>query len=299
MKPILLCLILLSQTLFSSPFLDLEIEELWASLDDLYYPTLNDYKKIDAYLKTKRDYLASYEQCKGQRILNFQLLGPDDILPVLEKHSINVTEKTKHRCVLIYASQNGVYPEKARDLLQDLKLNGYSGHVLLQIGGFPDTPFGGLKLCHIPYAFKVAYFDYARRLGYKEVVWMDTSLHLPSNLELIFSEIQKRGYFLTSPGSLDDNPPSHWPETALSMGVSVEMSPDIPHIWSGLIGFNMDNYQAIQLLEGWLKETEKGTSSIAGFPELSLSILAWRIGMKPVLRTGAILCNACEKELLP
>ncbi len=304
MKILMLTLAILNQLIIPFPFFDAdkykkEVEQLWESLEDLYHPTLGDYKKIDAYLKTRTFYPSLRNSYREKQILRFQLLGPEDTLPILEKHAINVTDKTQDRCILIYASQNGLYPEKARNLLIDLKEKGYSGHVLLQIGGFPNTEYGGIKLCHIPYAFKVAFFDYAKRLGYKEVLWMDTSLHLLSNLEVVFSEIEKRGYFFSFPGSLSDNGPSHWEEAALPMGVTYEMYPQIPHIWSGLFGFNMGNPDALQAIDEWLRETKKVVTSISGFPEeLSLSIVAWRLGLNPVFRTDTIVCNESELHFL-
>jgi len=56
-----------------------------------------------------------------------------------------------------------------RNLLSELGKCGYRGHLLLRIGGFPNVEKGGLKICHVPYAFKVAALLEARNLGFEEI----------------------------------------------------------------------------------------------------------------------------------
>lgn len=281
-----------------------ELGNLWSSLEDIFHPTLEDYKKIDQHLRLERNYLHfpfdPKQESRLNVIMGFQLLGSKEEMPLFEKYSFNVTEDTKNRCILLYASQNGIYPEKARHLLFELKEKKFSGHVLLQIGGFPNTENGGLKFCHIPYAFKACFLLHAKLLGYKEVLWLDLSIHPLSNFEMFFSEIQKRGYFFTMVGSLQENARGHTQSAALSLGISPGHYSEIPHISSAILGFDLNNPTGEQLLMDWLKEMERVSPCITWFPEeLSLSVIAWRRKCQPFYFFENIVCKESERYYLP
>jgi hypothetical protein len=272
------------------------IENLWSSIEDIKHPTLEEYKKIDLHLKTKRDYLQFPKDpiflSRLSTILKFQLLGPNGEMPYFEIHPCNVSEETKDRCILLYASNNGIYPEKAKTLLEEIKDQEYKGHILLQIGGFPDTENEGLKLCHIPYAFKAAFLMHAKRLGYKQILWLDLAIHPIDGVEFFFEKIKEDGYFFTAVGSLQDNAPAHLPQAAESMHISTPLYPYIPHLSSAILGINTDHPNSNKLLNQWLDAIKTVSPCISWFPEeLSLSIIAWRLGMNPSASFGDIVCS--------
>lgn len=289
---------------------DPELEQLWSSISDVTHPTLEDYQSIERYLKeggrpyldVLRNSLSSLPQNTQARctlrlesIQNFQLLGPNNEMPVFEIHDMNIADETDRRCILIFGSYNGIYADKARNILAELKECGYSGHVLIQIGGFPNLANGGIKICHVPYAFKVAILREAQLLGYKHLLWLDTALHPLTDLEMIFNAIEKRGYFLTDTGPLRDNYPLNLAEASEALNAPLELHDEIPHIMATLIGLNMDNPQATQLLDDWYAATEMLTPNLSWYPEeLSLSIIAWRSECKPYSWFGSITCKEYE-----
>lgn len=281
-----------------------EISSLWASISDICHPSLNDYLLLDTHLKTKRSYLLFPQdplyEFRLSRILGFQLLGPNQELPYFEDICVNVTPKTENRCILLFASRSGIYPDKAQSLIEEIKKNGYSGHILLQIGGFPNTENEGLKLCHIPYAFKAAFIMQAKLLGFKHILWLDLAIHPLNNLEMFFGEIRKRGYLFTTVGSLQDNAPGHLLAAALSLGITPEMYREIPHLASAIIGVNTESEKAMKFLDDWLSEIEKVSPCISWFPEeISFSVTAHRVGCKPLFRFGSLVCNEEETSYLP
>ncbi len=281
-----------------SGYSDEELQQLWASIADINHPTLEDYRRIEHYIREgNRPYLADLYiyPSRIKIIRNLVLIGSDDKMPYTEKHSFNIDAKTNRRCILLYASSNGIYPQKARNILSELEKAGYSGNVLVQIGGFPNTEFGGIKLCHVPYAFKVAFLREAQLLGYKEILWLDTAIHPLTNLEMVFEQIANKGWFLTSVSSLTGNASAHYPNAAQSLGITRDLYDEIPHISSAIIGLNMENHQAVRLLEDWLKQTERVYPNINGFPEeLSLSVTAWRAKCVPYSWFGTITCAQSE-----
>ena len=298
-----LALLILINSLYSysDAYSDTELDSLWASIADINNPVLSDYRMIENYLRTgRRAYLDDLDSLVADRqklsfIRNLALIGLENEMPIFENHSVNVTDETKDRCILLYGSFNRIYPQKARTILEEIKQSGYSGHVLLRIGGFPNTPNGGLRLCHIPYAFKVAFLQEARLLGYKELLWLDTSMHPLTNLEVVFSQIKKRGYFLTYVATLRQTESSHLPAAAKSLGISNEHYDKIHHLSSALIGLNMNHPKASDFLSTWYAETERVYPNISGCPEeLCFSVTAWRSKLKPLSWFGTYVCAPTE-----
>lgn len=296
-------------------YCDEELEELWSKIADINHPVLEDLRLIENYLMMgKRPYLDGFRksmnakdnaykascQDRFSRIMALKLAGPNGEMPIFEKHSFRITEATKNRCILLFGSYNDTYLKKTRRALADLKKCGYSGHVLVRIGGYPNMPFGGLKLCFIPYAFKAAFLREAQLLGFKEALWIDTALHPLTHLEMIFREIKEKGHFFTYVGSLEDNAPSHLLDAAHTLGIGKENYRQIPHLSSSMIGLNLQNPRSAEFLENWMEETEKVYSNITWFPEeLNLSVIAWRLGCQPYAWFGEICCMEQELSIFP
>lgn len=283
---------------------DHQLQILWESLSDIQHPTLQDYLSIDAHLKQRADYLHFPNDpiylSRLQTILNFQLLGESKEMPTLEKYSFNITPETQNRCLLLYASKNGIYPEKAATLLHELEEMEYSGHVLLQLGGFPNTENGGLKICHVPYAFKAAFLKQAQLMEFEEILWLDLAIHPLTDFQLFFQEIKESGYFFVTVGTLKDNAPGHLLSAAHALGITFSDYEKIPHISSAIIGLNTKHSPSMQLLDLWLKKIEQVAPCITWFPEeLSLSAIAWKLGMKPLNSFGNIVCAESERFWIP
>lgn len=291
-------LLWISHTLYA--FHDPELMQLWDSITDMNQPTVKEYQNIEKYLKEgRRAYLdAITDMTRLAQMRRFQLVGPKEEMPICERYSFNVDEKSEQRCILLFASRNGIYPDKARKVLEEISQCGFKGHVLMRIGGFPNTAHGGLKICHVPFAFKASFLKEAQLLGYKEILWIDTAMHPLTNLEAIFFAIRKQGYFFTNVGSLLDNGNTHLPEAAATLGVTPQFYDQIPHISSSIIGLNMENPLSIQLLDEWLTAAEKVYPYMTCWPEeLSLSIIAWRLSYKPYSWFGNIVCHEHELHM--
>ncbi len=288
--------------LFAS-FEDPEFERVLSMIDDLNYPTLQEYRLIENYLVSgKRPYLDLLRtsdvfeiyRSRMKSIANFKLIGPSDQPPVFEHHLFN--EPDARRCILLYSSSHGIYPAKARQLIEEIKTSGYRGHVLLRIGGFPNTQNGGLKICDVPYSFKVAFLREAKLLGFDEALWIDLAIHPLDSWETPFSEIKKTGYFFTTVGTLADNASSHLAKAAAALGISPDLYDRIPHVSSSMIGMNMNHPKAALLLESWYSATEKGFPCMTWWPEeLSLSVAAWRLGCLPTVPFGNLVCGESEQ----
>jgi hypothetical protein len=300
MKKISLLVILLCSTAYS--FYDAELERVWNSVSDINNPTLEDYRSFENYLSTaRRSYLDYFlpEAQKGNakfiRFFEFKFVGDLGEQPIFERHVFNVDEENKDRCILLYASYNGIYPSKVRKILSEIEQSGYRGHVLVRIGGFPNTTHGDLKICHVPYAFKVAFFREAQRLGYKNILWNDSAMHPLTDYAFVFKTMDERGYFFTTIGTLKRNASLHNLQAARSLGIDEEHYDKIFHISSGIFGLNMEKIEAQELLYNWHQETQRVFPCITLYPEeLALSVLAWRLHWVPYYWFFHFVCE--EKE---
>ena len=298
--------------MFSKPYLDDELAVLWASISDIDQPSTEDHVSIDRYLESgKRPYLKplydslaqfdltvrpSYER-RLRLIRNFRLLGPNGEHPIFEKYCLQTRDDDLNRCILIYGSQNGIYPKKTRLLLEELKQCGYRGHILVRIGGFPNTANGGLKICHVPYSFKAAFLKEAQLLGYKNVLWLDTAIHPLTDLDSLFKEIESKGIFLLEIGTLLDNAPSHLTSAAETLHLNPQLYSKIKHLSSGIIGLNFSKETPISLLNLWLEYIGQTLPNSTWFPEeLSLAAAAWKTNFIPSQTFGEIVCSQNELD---
>ncbi len=177
----------------SASFQDAEFDLVCSLIGNINCPCFEEYRLIENYLNNgdrsyldvlrRSDQVETY-QGRLKCISNFRLVSPGDQPPLFEHRIVN--EGRTNRCILLYASSNGIYPDKARKLLREIENSGYSGHLLLRIGGFPNVANGGLKICDVPYAFKVAFLQEAKLLGFKKILWIDLAIHPLDGFEALF-----------------------------------------------------------------------------------------------------------------
>jgi hypothetical protein len=281
---------------------DEELGALWSAISDINHPTREDYLLIDEYLEHgERPYLDRLRDIgwvsaigRWERIRSFRLLGGHQGMPLFERHVLG-ENPVPGRCILLFGSFNNIYQAKVREALQNLEERGYQGDVLVRMGGFPNTEHGGLKLCHIPYAFKAAFLKEAQLLGYREVLWLDAALHPLTNLSTIFSLLEEHGTFFVYNGTLLDNLPSHLLSAASELGVTLSLYDQIYHLASCIIGLNFETQHANILLDEWLRVISQVLPCMTWFPEeLSLSIIAWRNQCQPIGWFGNYICNKIE-----
>jgi hypothetical protein len=283
-----------------------EVEQLFSKIPNICDPSLQDYRLIEEFLVNgQRPYLNTLDVSAlkhgddktaiVRRIgRQLKLIGQNNEMPTFDVYSSGEIT-TKDKCILLYASYNNPYPSKVRKVLEELLNCGYMGDILVRIGGFPNLAKGGLTLCHIPYAWKVAFFDEARDLGYKKILWIDASMHPMKNLDGIFDTITQNGYlFLHAGVNLDHcfNLGHHLKEAINALNVDLSQIDQIPHITTWALGLNVDSPTSMQFLDEWISQTKKVVPCINWYPEeLCVSALAWRCNMYPTDACGMVVCN--------
>jgi hypothetical protein len=280
-----------------------EVEKVFSKIKDLRNPTLEEYKQIQEFLRCgQREYLAPFDLLKNhyfeRRAGRFiQLVSDQDEMPVFEINKL-VANKQSKNCILLYSSYNPPYPQKLDVLKAELRQKGFQGDILIRKGGYPYMNKEGIKLCHIPYAWKVAFFTEAVELGYQNILWIDLALHPIKNLQEVFTLLDQKGHLCLSGGVNLDYAYryGHHTDSAIqALKISTGHLAQIPHITTTIVGFNVKNPKCMKVLSDWLQETKKVEPCMTWYPEeLALSVVAWRNGLTPFMNHGLIVCTAAN-----
>jgi hypothetical protein len=294
-------------TIVESQYQDDELTTLWNSLSDINNPSLDDYLKFEKYLTFgRRPYLDILFQkaidnkwisedkldrsiYRAYRILQgFKFVGSKGELPVKKIVPIGgVSLEDRSRCIVMFSSYNNDakffnehYPTKMNAVIRDLEEEGYKGHVLCYLGGYPMLAQGGLHLAHVPYSFKILALIEASQMGYQDVLWVDTSVHPANDLSKVFSTIEKTGYFLLYSGvdvQYDYNYGLLPDSTVKSCGLTISDLSNIPHIVATIMGISFRTPFQHDFLNDWYQMTAATWPAMTFYPEEFLvSVAAWR-----------------------
>lgn len=318
-NPIKFGLLLLSLLPFSGHSYEgeKEVKNIFARIPDITSPVVEDYVMLEEFLREgDRPYLETFGKLKAPPPLpppvppekniawhkncrTLKLIGYKNEPPIYEVHYLNVGPHDKSRCIVLYASYNDGYPQSIRRVLEGLKKIQFSGHVILRIGGYPNLQFGGLKLCHIPYAWKVSSMMEAKNLGYKSIVWLDARMYPITNIDTIFKVTEYLGYFLfTKNTTLDDLLRENLVESEVLKALHVANPKAVNHILGDVIGINAEDAAASSFLTDWMNETEKviPTLSLAS-EEICLSALAYKHNLTRTIQYDPMVLPATQRKL--
>lgn len=290
---------------------DSELETLWNSITDINNPTLEDFLSVENYLKYgQRPYLdeifnlpcllrfikeynitVDRSYAFYNRILQrLMLVGPHKEMPVFQKLFLGgASPSDLSRCIVFYVSYNesphpfdpgAIYSEKMLGIIRELETEGYQGHVLFRIGGYPLMDRGGLRLAHVPYSFKILSLIEASILGYENVLWLDSTIHPTNNLASVFSTLSEEGVFLLSTLSKMnlDYDYGLLSDAALAYSsVSIEDLFNIEQTSAAIIGVSFKNSRGHDLIQEWYRLTSAVYPAMTLYPEqFLLSVAVWR-----------------------
>ncbi len=288
MQSVILFFLVFINSVFCS-YSDAEIEDLLMVLSNPSNPSLEDYRKIEHYFEYgERPYLAMMKKnthvserefdFRISQLRNFKLVGPNGEMPILQLFASNVTEDTKDRCILIYGSYNPHYPGRVLRLAEELKECGYSGYIMLRIGGIPDLSHGGARLCMIPYTWRVHLFKEAVRQGFTKILYLDASLHPLTDLAAAFDVIDDYGLFSCTTGGW---PCDEFADYIRYVGIPVERRYEIPWIYGHTMGLNFTNEKICQLFQRWDQEMHRIENFCSMGDDVIFTCLAWDLGFRP------------------
>lgn len=274
-------------------------------INDWFHPRVEDFITLQEYLeKGERPELRLaieytidgkiHDRRRATLLRNFRFVDHDAIeVPKLQLEVFHTTPDDKRHCIITYCSWNKPYiyfPEKIKEALAQ---QGFSGHFLYQVGGFPYTDEGSLHYFDVPYAFKMCMFQEAKRLGYEKVIWIDVSAIPKTDLSEVFTELDRvKGLFLF------DMLPFKWgglryilekdPTITTAMGTSWKEMRSCHHLNGKLIGLDLRNKKNLEFLEAWYAMAEKKIPFCnMSVEQIPLSYLAKKFGIIGNIHTDA------------
>lgn len=223
-------------------------------LRDWLNPDIEDYKILQNYLqfspRPELQYL-NYPrtQWRADRIRNFHLIG-DGEAPKFEILYLNNSPSEKKKCIVTYISFNEEYVSHLNNLIEQLKLIGFDGHLIYRIGGWPATQEGSLEFFDVPYSFKIFSLLEAKHLGYESCLWLDACLFPVKKLDPIFEHIAQHGvFFQTIPGyPMEDHIQAFATE---SFGLSLSKFLQFTFVSSFTVGLDLTSQRGLNLLDSW------------------------------------------------
>jgi hypothetical protein len=265
-------------------------ESYYKKIKDIHHPTIEDYRMIQKHLKKdKRKYLKECtKSCRpggmlfnyGKKSREFQLIGKtDEEMPSSGKICYQCDEDARECCIICYASFNQKYPQGIERIQKALKQIGFRGHFFYKKGGFANLEGDGLTLAHIPYAFKPCFFREVKNLGYKYVLWLDSSMAPLRSLDWIFEKIKDKGYFgyQTMGHPLDQYAN---PYILRIFQVSAEEAKNIPTVETGVIGLDLSSEIGNKLLDQWEEAARIGGFFSSRPDQNSFSLIAYKLQLR-------------------
>jgi hypothetical protein len=268
-----------------------QVPPIWPQPKDPYHPTIKELRAAQSFLeKGKRPLLDNLKDFKGRA--KARLIGKSH-LPERGMVAVNCPPQERENCLLLFATFNKNYPEGLKRLLAHAAASDYRGHILYRIGGWPNCEGGDFALAAVPYAFKAAFFQEARRLGFRRVLWLDSSILPLKSLNESFTKIAEEGYLAL------DNPYKVAPffnvQAAKFFHLSMEEIMQIPSCSSGILGLDFSDPKACQLLELWHRAAQDGAAYFSARPDQNaLSLALYLCGMNKRLPM-ALLAHGKEK----
>ncbi len=154
--------------------------------------------------------------------------------------------------VIVNVGANEWYPKGTERLVSSLRYTGYKGAMMVSYGLPPKSETHEQN----PYSFKVDAILRALNAGYKNIFWMDSSIHCNINPNHIFEILDEHGYYFVKTGykigqSTNDNCLKYF-------GVTRDEAMEMPEIASGFWGLNFQKEESMQILNRWVSACNAG-----------------------------------------
>lgn len=196
----------------------------------------------------------------------------------------------KDKLCVVNFSNSGWYGKGQDRLAESLNKNGHTNYLM-----FKSYEEIGCQPHHInPYAFKVYSILKAFKMGYKKVLWLDSSCWAVKSLESMEKIVTKDGFFLEHGGERVGS----WTndKTIEYFKTKRDDLMQVPIVVAGVSAFNIDNDLSFKVFMEWKDACDKGMFKGKWTNELgtesadercrghrhdlsSLSILAWKYNL--------------------
>jgi hypothetical protein len=256
--------------------------DVYNEISDIFNPTIEELQKIQYTIlhspRPELKYLAKTEFIPRE----FKFIGnsPDE-MPQYYHLAVNSDEGERENCIIIYASFNHRYPKGAQRLFSLISQSDFKGHVYFRMGGWPDIQGGSLVLAHVPFAFKVCFFKEMQEMGYKRVLYLDSSILPNVSLNEFFHIIKERGYFIVKNWH-DLNLSEYFmrEEVARYFGYTYDQACRLLSCSACVFGVDFTDKKGAQAIDSWYKAAcDPDAFYSARSDQTALSLVLHSLGM--------------------
>ena len=131
---------------------------------------------------------------------------------------------------------------------------------------FDVLPTGARAHIEDPYGFKIHALKRAVDPGYQHVLWMDATCQPVESIEPLWEHIEREGFYIVKQ---EDATLGNWvSDHALGVfGITRDEAMEIPLVYTGLVGLNMQNVAGAAIWLNWLHIYRQGAFSGPHFNE--------------------------------
>jgi len=276
-------------------YFDPDITQL--PLENWNNPTAQDYQLIQDFLLKKKERLIAspvenrpFPSCElNTDFFDWTIRRMGSILaladcPVSGIEYFGNDPSQREKCVICYVTRkisasSRDYVKGLNLIIQSLKHFNFDGHLIYYIGGWPNLKKGRLKYADVPYGFKPFLFEEAKDRGYKNILWLDGCCIPVKSLDPIFSQMKSKGLFLRSFYSNLENSCFNDGYKYLMPSLNITDLTEYEGFATPVLGINIENKGANQLLNEWIKLTQEKVPMLMG-DEISLGFLVNQLNLQ-------------------
>ena len=260
---------------------------VYSQIEDIFHPTREDFFLVQDYLKNG-DHENNDLGDRKNSIANLRIIGNSPNLnPEFKMIAVNCSEDDRENCVITYASFNAHFPRGVKRLVDRLVNSDFKGHILYWIGGWPNVEGGSLVLAHVPEAFKPSAFKNAQALGFKRVLWLDSSMVPVASVNTVFDMISQDGYFAR--GNTHDIGWYMNENTANSFGYTLSEVYNVPSCSAAIFGIDYTKPIGVKLIDEWYRMAhDKHAFFSARVDQNALTLTLYKNNLKNNINYGLI-----------
>ena len=166
-------------------------------------------------------------------------------------------QRTK-RCVISLGVGKRTFSDCLLRLEESLRRVGFQGDYL---SWSDNLPGGCPEHFDVPFGFKSYCFLAAKKLGYEQILWIDSACVAIRSLDGIFKQIQDHGYILFNNNYGQTMGQWSSDEALAHNGIGREEALNIPEIPCSTLGLSMQSEQGLQFLAGWHQILSDGVTA--------------------------------------
>lgn len=175
--------------------------------------------------------------------------------------------KGGRNCIVTCCAYNRFYSSLLETIPQKLEEKGFHGSIYYRIGGFPVPSGREVRYMGIPYSFKIFMMLEAEKLGFNNILWLDSSMLPLRDPTPLFEKIDRDGCFLLNYVNPGYDQQRIFPKTRQLLQELTGVDVVRKHYATQVFGLKMDVEKTKNFIKRYYDFCEMGTPFLSCFPE--------------------------------